>query len=224
MRILAVDDHEELLELVVRALQRDDHHVEGVTSAEQALSSLAHQVWDLLLLDLALPGISGEELCRLVRQRGESPTILVLTAKSAIASRVQCLDLGADDYLVKPFAVAELRARVRALARRASGKRPAVLRQADVELSFATRQAFVSGQEAPITAREWAILERLAMSVDRVVARKALLDALWPGNPNAGASLDVLIGRLRKKLGPAVIKTVRGEGYVLMNADSEDGA
>ena len=222
MKILAVDDHEELLELVVRALNRDGHQCEGVTSGEQALPLLARQTFDLLILDLALPSMSGEEVCRTVRSRGATPAILILTAKSAVASRVHCLDLGADDYLVKPFAVAELRARVRALGRRFPSQRPADLRKRDLLLCFSTRQAYVQSQEAPITAREWAILERLASALDNVVSRKSLLDALWPGNPSAGSSLDVLIGRLRKKLGPSVIKTVRGEGYVLMSGHEPD--
>src|SRR5690606_3358483 len=102
--------------------------------------------------------------------------------------------------------------------------RPTDLRTSTLVLSFSTRQAYVQGQEAAITAREWAILEHLAIAANSVVSRKCLLETLWPGNPSAGPSLDVLIGRLRKKLGPDTIKTVRGEGYVLMTLDQEQDA
>jgi len=214
MRVLVVDDDAELLELVERALVRDDHEVRTAESAEQALEILEQDRADLIVLDLGLPGASGEDLCRTLRQRGPSPAILVLTAQSAVSSRVRCLDSGADDYLAKPFAVAELRARVRAVGRRAAVPRPQLVVSGDVRLDFANRRAQVAGDEAPITAREWAILEVLASERGRVVGRGELLDRLWnQSNGAASASLEVLIGRIRRKLGSEMVRTVRGKGY-----------
>jgi DNA-binding response OmpR family regulator len=159
--------------------------------------------------------MSGEALCTMLRKSGPSPSILVLTAQSRVASRVRCLDAGADDYLTKPFAVAELRARVRALARRAPS-RPAAVILGRVRIDFAARRAFVDGVEAPITAREWAMLQLMASRGQQIVRREELLEALWNRtNAGASASLEVLIGRIRRKLGPDVVRTIRGEGYAL---------
>jgi two-component system OmpR family response regulator len=214
MRVLVVDDDAELLELVERALIRDRHEVLTAASAEQALGVLEEYRADLIVLDLGLPGASGEELCRTLRRRGPSPAILVLTAQSAVSSRVRCLDSGADDYLTKPFAVAELRARVRAVGRRAAVARPDLVVSGNVRLDFANRRAQVAGDEAPITAREWAILEVLASERGRVVGRDELLDRLWnQSNGAASASLEVLVGRIRRKLGSEIVRTVRGKGY-----------
>ncbi|MBN1608937.1 MAG: response regulator transcription factor [Polyangiaceae bacterium] len=216
MRVLVVDDDLELLELVERALGRDKHEVYTATSAEQALEEMARRQPDILVLDLGLPGASGEELCRTLRHGGSRALILILTAQSAVASRVRCLDEGADDYLPKPFAVAELRARVRALSRRTPVARPETFTQGSVRLDFVTRRAFVSEVEAPITAREWAILEILAASRGRAVPRSELLGKIWGQDDDASAaSLEVLVGRIRRKLGGEVVRTVRGRGYSL---------
>jgi DNA-binding response OmpR family regulator len=216
MRVLVVDDHAEVLELVGRALERDAHDVRAATSIEHALLELAEHRPEIVVLDLGLPDGSGELLCRKIRARGPGPAILILTAENRVASRVRCLDAGADDYLSKPFAVAELRARVRALSRRSQARAPASFERNGVELDFAARRARVAGQEAPITSREWAILEILAASEGRVVARSELLEQVWRRQGEAeAASLEVLIGRIRRKLGAAVIRTVRGEGYAL---------
>jgi two-component system, OmpR family, response regulator len=216
MRVLVVDDEVEVLDLVERALLRDDHKVHTARSEREAREALAAHGLDLMILDLGLPDGSGKELCRDLRRRGNPMPILVLTAESAVSSRVACLDAGADDFLGKPFAVAELRARVRALGRRAISLRTFAYERGDVFLDFAARRAVVAGQEAPITAREWSILELLAARSGRVVSRSELLDGVWSEISDAtNASLDVLIGRIRKKLGTHVVRTVRGEGYAL---------
>jgi DNA-binding response OmpR family regulator len=216
MRVLVVDDHTEVLELLERALLRDGHRVTCVSSAEGALEECSAREPELVVIDLGLPGMSGEDLCRTLRASGSGAGILILTAESAVASRVRCLDAGADDYLTKPFAIAELRARVRALSRRAQSSAPGQLVNGKLVLDFASRRARVGGIEAPITAREWAILEILSRTPGRVVKRSVLLEQLWKDSAeSAAASLEVLIGRIRKKLGDDAVRTVRGEGYAL---------
>jgi two-component system, OmpR family, response regulator len=216
MRVLIVDDHEELLDLVRRALTRDGHNVVTARTERDARRILAEGSVDLILLDLGLPDGSGQQLCRALRKNGFAAPILVLTAQNAVSSRVECLDAGADDYLSKPFAIAELRARVRALGRRAVSVRTFTYERNDVFLDFAARRALVRGQEAPVTAREWSILELLAARVGRVVSRGEMLESVWGETSEAaGASLEVLIARIRRKLSTSVIRTVRGEGYAL---------
>jgi DNA-binding response OmpR family regulator len=131
-----------------------------------------------------------------------------------VASRVRCLDAGADDYLTKPFAVAELRARVRALSRRTRSIPLARIPSQGVELDFARRRALASGKQVPVTGREWEILSMLHAEGGRVVPRSALLERIWrDAGDSAAASLEVLVGRIRKKLGEGIVRTVRGEGY-----------
>jgi DNA-binding response OmpR family regulator len=214
MRVLVIDDHAEVLDLVKRTLVRDDHVVWTARSMREAHAELDAREIDLIVLDLGLPDGSGQALCRELRHAGNTVPLLVLTARSAVASRVDCLDAGADDYLSKPFAVAELRARVRALGRRRDTLRTFVYERGALVLDFAARRASVRGREAPITAREWSILELLAGRKGRVVTRRDLLDGVWgEASDSASASLDVLIGRIRRKLAPDVIRTVRNEGY-----------
>jgi two-component system OmpR family response regulator len=216
MRILVVDDHEEVLELVERALVRDAHAVVTARSVAEARACLAAESVELVVLDLGLPDGSGETFCRELRAREPGPAVLILTAENRVASRVRCLDAGADDYLAKPFAVAELRARVRALSRRTRGRPPKRWEKGDVQLDFTARRAVRAAKEAPVTAREWAILELLAEHQGRVVPRHELLEQLWQKSGEAeSASLEVLIGRIRRKLGNDLVRTVRGEGYAL---------
>ena len=216
MRVLVVDDDVELRDLVERALARDGHVVTAAGSAQQARAQVIAQELDLIVLDLGLPDGSGKDLCHELRRGGSLTPVLVLTAQNAVASRVACLDAGADDYLGKPFALAELRARVRALGRRQHTARSFVYDRDGVLLDFTARRALVAEREAPVTAREWAILEQLAARSGRVVSRSELLDGVWGESTDAAsASLDVLVGRIRRKLAPGVIRTVRGEGYAL---------
>jgi len=216
MRVLVVDDHEEVLELVERALVRDSHQVVTARSVTEARAAFAAESVGLVVLDLGLPDGSGESFCRELRADGDGPAILILTAENRVSSRVRCLDAGADDYLSKPFAVAELRARVRALSRRTGSRAPKRFEKGDVGLDFAARRAHRAEQEAPVTAREWAILEILAENRGRVVPRTELLERVWQRQGEAeSASLEVLIGRIRRKLGSDLVRTVRGEGYAL---------
>ncbi len=216
MLVLVIDDHQEVRELLVRALGRDGHRVEESASLAEARAILAGLAPDLIVLDLGLPDGAGEELCRELRSGGRDVPILLLTAHGAVPRRVAGFEAGADDFLAKPFAVAELRARVRALGRRGPLHRPVVTRLGSVELDLAARRALHDGREVPITAREWAVLELLASRAGRVASRFAILDAVW-GDDSAAASssLEVIVARIRRKLGPTVVRTVRGEGYAL---------
>jgi DNA-binding response OmpR family regulator len=213
VNVLVVDDHAELLELLGRALESDGHAVRAAKSHAAALFELERARPDLAILDLGLPDGSGESLCSDIHRKKLAGAILVLTAQDAVTSRVRCLDLGADDFLGKPFAVAELRARVRALARRARRGPVATVFTRGVELDFARRRAAAKGREVALTSREWSILELLAAEA-ALVTRSDLLEGIW-GNDDerSSASLEVLIGRIRKKLGAEIVRTVRGEGY-----------
>ena len=217
MRLLVVDDDAELRDLLARALERDGHVVTAVATVEAARDVLSEGTVDVAVLDLALPDGSGIELCRELRAARSAVPVLMLTAHSEVDQRVRALDAGADDFLGKPFAVAELRARVRALGRR-RGARAALpsLVRAELSLDFAARRACTAGTPVELTAREWVILEALAARAGRVVARADLLDEGWGEATQAtAASLEVLIGRIRRKLGDEVIRTVRGAGYSL---------
>ena len=216
MNVLVVDDNAELLELVVTSLQREGHRVASLTTAAEATSWLETETFDVIVLDIALPDGSGIDVCRRARERGLSTPILILTASAAVDRRVEGLDAGADDFLAKPFAVAELRARVRALGRRTGVLAARTWSHGNVMLDFPKRYATVDGREVPLTAREWSILDVLASARGRVVPRARILEEVWAdADSAAAASLDVLMTRIRKKLGSDAVRTVRGEGYAL---------
>lgn len=218
MRILVVDDDADLRDLLRRALEREGHVVLTAGTLAQARRASDAQSADLVVLDLGLPDGSGLELCRELRDAGAGLPILVLTADSEVATRVELLDAGADDFLGKPFAVAELRARVRALGRRRGSAPPRATTIAidDVRLDIAARRAERGDAPVALTAREWSILEALATRDGRVVGRATLLEETWgEATESAAASLEVLVARIRRKLGADVVRTVRGEGYAL---------
>lgn len=214
MRVLVVDDEEEVRSVVARALRADGHAL--TTASNLAAAREATSEAELIVLDLRLTDGFGLELCRELRADGVTTPILLLTALSAVSLRVEGLDAGADDFLAKPFAVAELRARVRALGRRGALPRGLVTTRGEVTLDFSGRHATRAGKALPITAREWAILDVLVKRGGRVVQKSELLESVWgESGESATNSLEVLVGRLRRKLGPGWIQTLRGEGYAL---------
>ena len=214
MEILVVDDNAELLQLVATSLEREGHRVTSVTTAAAAMARLGAETFDVVVLDLGLPDGSGLDVCRKAREDGVVTPVLILTARAAVEQRVEGLDAGADDFLAKPFAVAELRARVRALGRRKGVPAPQTWSNRTVALDFPKRRATVEGREVPLTAKEWRILDVLVTARGQVVPRLRILDEVWgEGDASAAASLDVLMTRIRKKLGSETIRTVRGEGY-----------
>lgn len=216
MRVLAVDDHPEVLELVARALERDGHVVHTAIDLAEARAAISELRFDVVILDLALPDGSGIELCQELRRRSEHVPVLLLTAHGEVPQRVAGLDAGADDFVAKPFAVAELRARVRALGRRGPIDRSTFQQLGEVVLDLGGRHAMRGEHEIPLTAREWAVLDLLAARKGRVVSRADILESVWGEVTDAGsASLEVIIARIRRKLGSAAIRTLRGEGYGL---------
>ncbi len=218
MRVLVVDDDVEVRELLASALARDGHVVQAVGTAEDASRIIFDERGaDVVVLDLALPDSTGIELCRELRSQGCTTPILMLTAHSEVARRIESLDAGMDDFLGKPFAVAELSARVRALARRRStGFATPALTRGELHVDFASRRVARSGKPLALTPREWALLESLALRRGRVVPREELLFEVWGEVSEASsASLDVLIARIRRKLATDIIRTLRNQGYAL---------
>ena len=214
MELLLVDDSPEVLDLVDRALTRDGHRVRVAASIAEARAQLASGHPDVMVLDVALPDGTGIDLCRALRSEGARFPILLLTAHGDVPRRVAGLDAGADDFLAKPFAVAELRARVRALGRRGPIERPLSVGLGEATLDLAARKATCGDREVPITAREWAVIELLVARRGRVVERAAILESIWGEvSDGSSSSLDVIINRIRRKLGPDSVRTVRGEGY-----------
>jgi DNA-binding response OmpR family regulator len=216
MRILVVEDEAEVSDLLSRTLERDGHAVRTASSVADAEAQASAQTPDLIVLDVALGTESGLDFCRALRKRGLSTPLLVLTAHSEVPRRLEGFEAGADDFLAKPFAVAELRARVRALGRRGAMTRPSHLNVGDVALDLSARRATRRGHDVPITAREWAVLDLLGAHRDRVLGRLEILESIWGDTGEAAsASLDVIVARIRRKLGSGVVRTVRGEGYAL---------
>jgi DNA-binding response OmpR family regulator len=221
MRVLVVDDDEETRELVGAALAREGYELELAATAERALERVTVGRFDVVVLDVMLGSESGLALCARLRAEGIETPILFLSARGTVDARVDGLEAGGDDYLRKPFAIKELSARVRALARRGPSLRPEQWRVGHVTLDFATRRAEVEGREVPVTAREWELLRVLADARGRVVPFEQVLEQAWGDvSSRARASLDVLVARLRKKLAKeegdrSVLRTVRGVGYAL---------
>jgi two-component system response regulator PrrA len=216
-----VEDDAETREFVVRALRETGLEVQGVGRAEAALALLREKGADLVVLDVGLPGTTGFEVCAEIRRSGLDVPVLMLTARSDVASRVEGLEKGADDYLGKPFALAELKARARALLRRTrQGPAESLLEHAGVRIDVRKRRAFRGVDEIPLTRRELDLLVRLVRAHGVVVPREVLLEDVWGRDtPEAAASLEVIVSRLRRKLtrgeGASLVRTVRGVGYAL---------
>ena len=218
MKILVVEDNAETRDLLRRTLEESGHSVSPASGVVVAMRAAETGAFDLAIVDVMLPDGSGVDLCRKLRARGVRVPILFLTARGEVEDRVAGLDAGGDDYLRKPFAIAELRARIRALGRRRRPAARAQIRSAGVTLDFAARRLLRDGRPIPLTAREWAVLDALAERAGEVVPRSDVIDSAWPKpGPGASESLDVIVSRLRRKLGERGprIRTVRGEGFVL---------
>ena len=222
--ILLTEDEPRMATLIADALRADGHHVEVTHDGEQALALAGDGGFDVLVLDVMLPGIDGFTVCQRLRDAGIGSKVLMLTARDAIDDRVRGLDVGADDYLVKPFAVEELRARVRALARRPAGLRGATLRVGDLSLDVIRREARRHGRRLELTAREFAFLSYLMRRADEPLTRAEILDAVWGEQAEPyGNVVDLYVHYLRAKTeqhGARLIHTVRGVGYVIRAPDA----
>jgi len=224
MRILVVDDEPAVRDSLRRALELEGYQVDLAVDGEEALEQAhAADAADAMILDVLMPGIDGLEVCRRLRAEGNALPVLMLTARAEVDSRVAGLDAGADDYLPKPFALAELLARLRALLRRAGTGDDAVVRFADLELDPGTREVRRKGTAIDLTRTEFALLELFLRNPRQVLTRSIIFERVWGYDfgPTSN-SLDVYIGYLRRKTeeggAPRLIHTVRGVGYALREA------
>jgi len=221
VKILVVDDERAVRESLRRALELEGYEIELAEDGSQALGRLASgQQPDALILDVLMPGVDGLEVCRRLRRAGSRVPVLMLTARDEVTDRVAGLDAGADDYVVKPFALAELLARVRALLRRSADEAVDVLRFGDLELDPATREVRRDGDPIELTRTEFALLELFLLNPRQVLTRSIIFERVWGYDFGFGSnSLDVYIGYLRRKTEaggkPRLIQTIRGVGYAL---------
>ena len=215
MRVLVVEDEPDLLGSLLKVLREDDYAVDGAPDGEEGLYKAEVNEYDAVILDVMLPGIDGWELLRRLRKTKKTP-VLMLTARDAIRDRVRGLDTGADDYLVKPFDVDELLARVRALIRRSANQPSARLEIRDVVIDTAARTVLRAGEAIILTAREYALVEFLALHRGKLVTRTMLYEHLFDEDDNTLSNLlDVHVSNIRKKLGHDFIVTRRGHGYCI---------
>jgi len=215
MRLLLVEDDTKLVRALTLGLEREGYVVDAAESGDLAMELARATDYEGVVLDLMLPGIDGFTVCRQLRSEGRWMPVLMLTARTDVTDRIRGLDAGADDYLIKPFDFGELLARLRALLRRGPIERPPVIAIGDLRIDADTRVVTHAGAEIELTAREYDVLVFLARHPGRVVSRSELLDEIWSdyeGSPNI---IDVYVGYLRRKLGRALIRTVRGSGFVL---------
>ncbi|MGD0239584.1 MAG: response regulator transcription factor [Streptosporangiaceae bacterium] len=218
-RLLVVDDDPDVRDSLSRALRYAGYQVMTAVHGGDALDVVARSPVDLIVLDILMPIMDGFEACRRLRERGDATPVLVLTAKDAVDDRVTGLDVGADDYLVKPFALGELQARVRALLRRSQARRD-VLGYADLTLDANARRVMRDGQEIVLTRMEFGLLELLMRNAEQVLSYDVIRERVWGyGEAPASNALTVFVGFLRRKLEaggrPRLLHNVRGVGYVI---------
>lgn len=220
MRLLLVEDERKVASFIARSLRENSYTVDVAESGEKALGLVTRLNYDLVLLDIRLPRLSGVEVCREIREAGLEMPVLMLTARSLVEQRVEGLDAGADDYLTKPFALAELHARVRALTRRGFHKGGPKLHTADLELDRPRRTVKRGDQQIQLTLKEYALLELLMVRSPDAVLRSEIIEHVWSyGFDTETNIVEVYINRLRQKIDQEhpvkLIQTVRGTGYRL---------
>lgn len=218
MRILVVEDEQAVATAVRKGLEAEGHAVDTASDGQEGLWYATENPYDVLVLDIMLPKLDGFQLCKTLRQKEIWTPVLMLTARDGESDEAMALDLGADDYLSKPFSFVVLQARIRALVRRGSGPRPSVLELGDLRIDPAARRCSLNGTEVDLTSREFSVLEYLIRNTDQVVSKLDVLDNVWDynfdGDPNI---VEVYIRRLRTKMdlpaGGVNISTIRGAGY-----------
>ena len=225
MRVLVVEDEPRMARLIRQGLEEDAYAVDLIDNGADVLDWVQSAEYDLLLLDILLPGLDGLEVCRRLRAEGYTMPILMLTALGTLPDKVSGLDSGADDYLVKPFAIEELTARMRALARREQPQKRATLQVADLTLDPAAKIAQRGDHKIELTAKEYAILELLMRNPGQVLSRDQIIDHVWNMDYDAESKLvEVYMYNLRKKIDsngtPKLLQTVRGLGYRIDNHET----
>ncbi|MCO5314867.1 MAG: response regulator transcription factor [Solirubrobacterales bacterium] len=215
-RILIAEDERRVSAFLEKGLRANGHTTTSVADGPGAVAQARDEDFDLLILDLGLPGLDGTEVLRTLRAQGQRLPVLILSARDDVRDRIAGLDLGADDYLTKPFQFDELLARVRARLRDTGTSEEVILEQGTVTLDLRTRRALVDGQSIELSAREFALLEFFLRNPDQVLSREQLLSHVWgyDFDPNSNV-IEVYVGYLRRKLGAERIITVRGMGYRL---------
>jgi DNA-binding response OmpR family regulator len=218
LRILLVEDDPLLGDGLVSAIQNDGYTVDWLKDGKQALQAIETEDFSLVLLDLGLPGMGGLDVIRKTRSKSIDVPILILTARDAVGDRVTGLDLGADDYMTKPFDLNELSARLRSLIRRSHGRASPLLEKAGIQINPSSKSVSYQGKTVPLSSKEYTILLYLVENADRVTSRSQLEEQLygWDQAVDSNA-LEVHIHNLRKKLDNAIIKTIRGIGYQLQD-------
>ncbi len=224
MRVLVVEDDPRLASVLRQGLKEEGYGVDLAVDAAQGLEMAIAAEYDAMLLDVMLPGRSGLEVLRDLRARGSRLPILVLSARSAVEDRIRGLDLGADDYLSKPFALQELLARLRAITRRPAVEPKTTLKLADLEMDVARRQVSRAGRPLDLTTKEFALLEYFLRKKGLLLTRSMILDHVWDFDYDGGSNLvEVYVNYLRRKTeqdgAPRLIQTVRGAGYILKEGE-----
>ncbi|MFO1062407.1 MAG: response regulator transcription factor [Pirellulales bacterium] len=215
MRLLIVEDEIDLLESLAQSLREEGYAVDTSDNGAEALHKAKVWDYDAVLLDWMLPKLSGLEFLSELRKTKKTP-VMLLTAKDAVVDRVKGLDAGADDYLVKPFSLSELSARVRALIRRSAGQADSVIRIGEVAVDTISKTVLAAGSAVSLTAREYALLELLVMHRGKLVSRSMIYDHIFDEEDDTLSNLvDVHVSHIRKKLGKDFIETRRGQGYIV---------
>lgn len=216
MRLLLIEDDQALGDGIHQALKREGYTVDWLQDGSSGSHALLSESFDLVVLDLGLPRLDGLEVLRRLRQSGSLIPVLILTARDATEDRIAGLDAGADDYLIKPFDLAELKARLRALLRRSAGRAQMLIEHAGITLAPTTQQVTYNGQAVALTPKEYQLLHELLSPPGRVMTRERLIQLLYGWNEEAESNtLEVHIHHLRKKLSTDLIRTVRGVGYLV---------
>jgi two-component system copper resistance phosphate regulon response regulator CusR len=226
MRILLIEDDEPIADFVCRGLREAGLDIDSIADGAEGLRWAMSEDYDLLILDIMLPGLDGYEICRALRLRRKSIPILMLTARDAIEDRVKGLNVGADDYLPKPFDFSELLARVRALLRRDKLNKGGLIRISDLEIDTFKRRVTRGQQEIALTPREFSLLEALARSEGQVLTREMITERVWRNDMSFSNTVDVHIGMLRKKIDAdhevKLVHTVHRLGYMLRDPDKAE--
>ena len=220
MRILIVEDEPKLAAFVKRGLVAERYAVDTIPDGSTGLEYVETYPYDLIILDLMLPAMSGEDLLHRIRRRNTCVPVLVLTAKDTVQDKVRLFEIGADDYLTKPFAFAELLVRVKALLRRGPVNRSSTLRVGELELDRLTQQVKRAGKRIELTAKEYSLLEYLMQNADRVLSRNMIIEHVWDQSFDGITNIvDVYVGHLRSKVDDGfstkMLRTIRGTGYMI---------